>query len=310
MGQPTWLLNSCLLIATNSVVYDTLRLKHRGGVDERKLDYLASTLQTPNYTLRRGITTIKGTLRNLNVTANPAGVTLQGSAATFLQGSNVKTFPWEDTPMFLDAVSDALQIDFWEADIYRADIAATFEVEAPVQAYLHQLGDLPGLTRTHHRNTLYYGSKNNALSLAIYDKAKEAKLYTQGNLLRPEVRIHRKHALERLGIFTGEDLTNEATQRALLELYTSKLDAIKRKPPIMIDARKILTPTDAVNAFIAQYREPFHCFVEQVQASGGLQQRHNYRRAKEKAYEAGQLFTAQGEGLIEELERKYHALAA
>lgn len=291
-------------------MYDTLRLKYRGGVDERKLAYLASTLQTPNYNLRKGITTLKGTLRNLNVTANPAGVTIQGSAATFLQGSNVQTFPWEDTPLFLDAVSDALQIDFWDADIYRADIAATFGVEAPVQAYLHQLGDLPGLTRTHHLNTLYYGSKNNALSLAIYDKAKEAKLYTQGHLLRPEMRIRGKHALAKLGIFTGTDLTYEATQRALLELYTSKLDAIKRKPEIMIDKRKIQTPTDAVNAYLAGRYEDFVEYLDAVHSSGGLHQRHNYRRAKEKAYEARQLFATQGEGLIAELERKYHALAA
>lgn len=301
---------SCLFLTTVFVVYDTITLKSSSGVDEVTLNHLAATLNLSSITQRNGISTLNGRLKNLQVSANTAGIRVKGSAATFVNGSNVETFNWEDTGMYLDAISDTLSADFWQADVYRLDTAATIPVSAPVNAYLLQMGDFPGLTRTMVKNTLYYGTSKNAVSWAIYDKGKEAKISAPPHLLRLEMRIHRKNKLQKCGIGKGKDLTSSDAQQRLTTMWKGLIDKVQKLPAPQIDVSTLNQPKEVLAAFIAENAESYFQYIESVRAHGGLANADYHRRAKERAYDALKAFAPVEGNLIDELQNKVSRIAA
>lgn len=291
-------------------MYDTLRLRSTSGVDEYGLEHLACALTSVNHNQSNGVNTINGKLHNLFVSANHSRTYVTGSAATFVHGSNVNPLPFCEVGTFLDAITDALSINFWEADVCRVDVAATIEVNAPVQAYLLQMGEMPGLARTLFKNTLYYGTNKNALSYAIYDKGRESGLTTSSNLLRPEMRIRGTKKVRSIGIATGYDLSLTETHKTLCTMWKDKLNTIKKLPAPAIDAQEIQLPKEAVEAFIAANADSYLQFIEAARAQGGLAQPHHLRRAKAKLYEAAEKYAAGKFNLIDEVADKWNSIAA
>lgn len=177
----------------------------------------------------------KGKLHNLRVKIRSNGVVIIGSLAKYYFGNNLETLTREYTKCALEKLSDTIQSDVAQANIYSLEIASNFSMQRPVQLYYQRLGECRYFEKTQFKHTLLYGNSNRSLS--FYDKIKELKKHKEKvpsqfdktNLLRYELKL-KKRLSKQLGKkeVLARELYEESFYRTILEKWQSEYFKIRR----------------------------------------------------------------------------------
>jgi hypothetical protein len=179
-----------------------------------------------------------GLLGNLRVYNDSRVTHVEGSIAKFHLGSNCQSLTRNEITSAFQKLSDSLGLDIRPATVSRVDLAHTFEVSQPVQAYLRRFAETPRYKMASFGGGETITYTNGFRALSFYDKrlemlkAKERiPVDLAGNpLLRYEMQLrHRLCAQLKLSSLTIAMLTDEQLYHSLIERWRSGYFSILKK---------------------------------------------------------------------------------
>ena len=200
---------------------------------------------------------INGKCGNYKVGIAQSGVSLQGSMAKYLHGSNVKPLPYSEVKEGVEMLSDKLHLPLNKAKVSRFDVAQNLIMEEKPEAYFPYLGEMRYFKRNSgFAHTLYYRGKE--ITIAFYNKGKEAKydLPTElkgKNILRCELRYMKtpyKHF--NLPEVTPSLLSDEVFSRGLVNDFQKQYNAISKDRQVYEIPNSPISPRDVMKIFALQ----------------------------------------------------------
>lgn len=265
-------------------MFDTINFRLHAseskGVNlKEQIPPLLSSVSVHRYAANDFSLWLTGDLNGLRVSTNGAVLKVGGgSLARWWHGNNIATLDKADTRLAVEALSDTLGVPMDKADLTRVDIAATIETNKPATAYLGAFGAYKRAKRMEYPTGLEYTSRD--VTLCLYDKAAQMsgnrehipQEYAGKNLLRYELRLQRRLSrLLKTGT-TAETLWQDATYKALLELWAGEYMNIERIHAPIIDFAHITTPTDLERLGIAVLVDRYggeKAVIRQIEAARG-----------------------------------------
>ena len=237
-----------------------------------------------------------------------AGCFVSGSIPKFIYGNNRELLKWQDLELFINALNDQTPFAWDEASVIRLDLAYKLQTNENPKTYFPFSDSFPKLKRTQHKNTLYFGSQSNQVSIALYDKVKEStsrgfQLSSTTNYLRPEVRLNKRNYIQRFGVNELQDLLKPEVQRSLTSFWFDTMTSIKTVNPYNMDLKQIRTPKQLDDAFIALYADEYTKLMGATHLMGGLNAERALGRSKTKLIEVKQKYLATPSNEIEELNK-------
>jgi hypothetical protein len=202
--QPNW--ESALSSLSNPVVsIDTVRLFMKGK-QTIKTKYLVLKEATTNHTTLEN--NLRYSYRNLQVVDSNLCFMLCGSVPNYINGQNLTSIHLGEFRVFLEEMSDILQLDLRDARVSRVDLAAGMLMDFSCYQYFPLLTHSQASTRKIIINeSLCF--QNNSTSLLFYDKSKElfyhngkaipqeiGRFLEENNILRYEVQLKKSSAIE------------------------------------------------------------------------------------------------------------------
>lgn len=190
-------------------MFDTLSLASPAlyGAD---LDRLLSRLESDSVregTLSTQASQHTGRQGLLHVKASPRGAMVTYSVPKLVHGSNVIRATRADTERSIEAVSDALGLNFSEGKVTRLDLADTWATRHPVSCYLDLIGQPRNFSLARYSDVkggqtlrLERRTARAWFEVTLYDKRAEAVAHGHTlpaayaflpYLLRPEVRLRK-----------------------------------------------------------------------------------------------------------------------
>ena len=288
---------------------DTLHLFEASGGIKIRTEGL--TGMTESLKPETGETYVTGYLRNLQVYAGERGISIKGSLAKFLNGTNLRTLNRTEVIEAISQIQDALSVNLSKAKVTRLDLAATIETRYPPEAYYPLLGNCPRMYRGTEGSTLYYSVK--CRRLLFYDKCKELgrdlpEQWRGKNLLRFEAQFRGKVARQlkrkRLEV---QDLFCVDVFRDLKERWKQEFRQIHKLEPLIKDIEVMRTPKDykdrlLVDHVFAKGIDAINRDIEIMKHLGNMKPRNVSRLKSDfKEMTTG---NSQGNSLINELESK------
>lgn len=221
-------------------MYDSLTMSITSNQPEKVLNALASIQETRDSS--NGEISFTGRLHNLRVKIRSDRVVIIGSLAKYYFGNNLETLTREDTKCAIEKLSDTIQLDVAQANVYSLEVASNFSMQKPVQIYCQCLGDCRYFEKSQYKHGLLYRNSNR--SLTFYDKINELKRhkervpnqFDEANLLRYELKL-KKRLSKQLGKkeVLARELYEESFYRAILEKWQSEYFRIGRVNRLKIE---------------------------------------------------------------------------
>lgn len=148
-----------------------------------------------------------------------------GSLNKLVHGNNLVPISFNEIKKGLDLLYEVLEFDISDAKIKQIDIGYNLVMSRDVNCYLDLLVAPAGFKPWKISNeTLYFKKNDNALEIAIYNKAKEAKsknktlTFGNENILRYELKL-KKNIKEILGDNSLVNLYNLDTYSKLIKVW-------------------------------------------------------------------------------------------
>lgn len=158
----------------------------------------------------------KAKLKNLRLTRTRASLTITGSLATWVHGHNVHPLSPEEMKAALQVLSDIVEADLDDADVWSLEVGETLLLDEPASRYLQCLQDQP----RYELDLLGSGStvrfRQATKSLQFYNKGRKnwrnlPEEFNDLNLLRVEFKFKNKLRKNLKGReVKGRDLYNNA----------------------------------------------------------------------------------------------------
>ena len=194
-------------------------------------------------------------IKNMKLTYDSYGLHLEGSAATYLHGNNIKTLKYDEIQNFIDKLSEDVGFDISSFTITRIDITDNLELKYPPGTYKRFFGHCKYLSKTEFENNgLMYS--NGIRKIVFYDKILEQTKKRVSvsddmvgrNLLRIEYSIFEK-CKEKLGsqIRVLSDLLIKENYLHLIDIWECMFNDVEILPPQPVDEMqyiKGMKPTD------------------------------------------------------------------
>ncbi len=283
-------------------MYDKVKLFHiRTRTTPDISEYLDSAKEQTD--LSTGEVNTFGSIGGLRVCSYTGGISVVGSLAKYLYGSNVYPLDAHTTAQAIEKLSDALHLDLSTAKVTGLEFGTHFVMRKPVGVYLRKLGDMPRLLRYQfNAGTLYYKHKGKQQPkvLCFYDKNQEADEkgsavpagMSDANLLRYEMRL-KGHLPKQLGVaeVTASSLQERAFYRMLVQRWQEYYFTITKSKQIQMDAiTQIRNVKDAFNVFVARLisqsdKSQIAAFLDELKDAKTFDDRKCYSRLKQKINE-------------------------
>lgn len=123
-----------------------------------------------------GIPTIKGKLRNFDISITNEQITLKNaSLQKFADNSNLSPFGLKGIRNAFEEMSDLLELDTTKAVVYKMHFGKPILLKYPIKNYLQYLGNMSQFERLEFPNAIHYKTDNR--SYQAYDKIKEMKFH-------------------------------------------------------------------------------------------------------------------------------------
>jgi len=249
---------------------DTIKIKiETDELPENYTDHLQSVLGGRQIEMENGMTKYRGLLKNMQVTLDNWGLTIEGSLTKYAVGDNLKS---AELLALVDAVYDIggiLKVDLGGGEVKRLDIAGNIRTIHPVAEYYPFLVDLS----KHVRNELHNGlSFSNSLrEVSFYGKIKEMKrkrdvildgAFKHENILRFECRTRSRglRSFLKNSKPTVNDIISE--YYAFVEMWQATFNSITKKGVLYEPSSEIFTRKGAFDKFL---------MAKGVEALGGLE---------------------------------------
>jgi hypothetical protein len=221
-------------------MYDSLTMLVTSNQPKKVLKALDSLREDTNRLT--GEIVLRGRIQNLRVKIISNRVVIIGSLAKYYFGNNLETLTREDTRCAIERLSDTMQLDVAQANVYSLEVASNFSMQKPVQIYCQCLGECRYFEKSQYKHGLLYSNSNR--SLIFYDKIKELKRrnekvpsqFDEANLLRYELKLKKRvsRQLSKNEILARQ-LYEESFYRAILEKWQSEYFRIGRVNRLKIE---------------------------------------------------------------------------
>ena len=109
-------------------------------------------------------------IENVRVEQKTEGLSIMGSLAVLLHGSNPVPLTMNDVSSALEKISEMVGVDVCKANVRRVDVAANLILSRPVPLYLPLLAAYPRANRHDHQSTTR-DFHARTFGLQFYDKA-------------------------------------------------------------------------------------------------------------------------------------------
>ncbi len=283
-------------------MYDKVRLWIDVDMVEVEASTIANYLDKVNTQVDHQTGEVKtfGSLDGLKISIFVGGISVVGSLAKYLYGSNVYALDRHTTADAVGKLSDALHLQTDKAKVTGLEFGTSFLMKHPVTAYLAKLGDMPRLSRMQiDEPTLYYKGtgKEQQKVFAFYDKIAEAqtkgldypKEWADANLLRYEMRLNKRLPYQ-LGVqeVTASTLYQQDFYRMLMRRYQDSYFSITKINQIKTDVMsEIKTVSDAYDVFVARLisqtdQTQIRGYLNELKEAGVFNDRNYYTRLKKK----------------------------
>lgn len=147
------------------------------------ITFILSTTREPNFQklsnlskkedLNNGLVTIKGKLKNLNISYRVGQLKISGSLAKYYLGDNIQTLTRKDCSKAIDQLGDDLELSIINAKVVRLEIATNLVMQRPVIAYLQCLNVGKRQKKNIYDSGITFWNKQR--SIKFYDKLRELK---------------------------------------------------------------------------------------------------------------------------------------
>lgn len=250
--------------------------------------------------LQTGEVKIFGCLDGLKVTIHIGGLSVVGSLAKYLHGSNIYPLDRHTTAQAIEKISDALHLQAENAKVTGLEFGTNYLMTHQVSNYLERLGDMPRLGRYHFEpSTLYYKGtgKTQPKVIAFYDKMADAEAKGMeypdnligANLLRYEMRINGRLSQQlKVPEVKASTLYQKPFYRMMVKRYQDSYFSISKMNQIKTDIMsEIKTVSDAFDVFVARLisqtdQTQIGGFLDELKGAGVFNDRKNYTRLKKK----------------------------
>ena len=250
--------------------------------------------------LLTGEVKIFGCLDGLKVTIHIGGLSVVGSLAKYLHGSNIYPLDRHTTAQAIEKISDALHLQAENAKVTGLEFGTNYLMTHQVSNYLERLGDMPRLGRYHFEpSTLYYKGvgKTQPKVFAFYDKMADAEARGMeypdnligANLLRYEMRIDGRLPQQlKVSEVKASTLYQMPFYRMMVKRYQDSYFSISKMNQIKTDIMsEIKTVSDAFDVFVARLisqtdQTQIGGFLDELKGAGVFNDRKNYTRLKKK----------------------------
>ena len=209
----------------------------------------------------------KGYFEGFSVYVSIRGISIVGSLAKYLYGTNLQTLTRATTKDAIDKLSDSLHLDIGNSKITSLEFGTQFSMSKPADQYLSLLGDVTRLNRIQFTDdTLYYQSqgKKHYKNHRFYNKTKEViadkrvllpPCYADSNLLRYElsfsIDLPRQLKVNKV---TGATLYDETFYRSMQDRYLAFYTSINKKNCLKDNAMsEIKTVSDGYNLLMSRF---------------------------------------------------------
>lgn len=135
-------------------MYDSLTMSIATNQPEKVLNALASMQEIRDSAT--GEISFKGKLHNLRVKIRSNRVSIIGSLAKYYFGNNLEVLTKEDTQCAIEKLSDTIQLDVAQANVYSLEVASNFSMQQPVQIYYQCLGECTFFEKSQYKHGLLY----------------------------------------------------------------------------------------------------------------------------------------------------------
>lgn len=286
-------------------MYDKVKLWIDRDMVGEQYPTIANYLEEANTQINHQTGEVKtfGHLEGLKVSVFVGGVSVVGSLAKYLYGSNVYPLDRHTTAQAVEKLSDALHLHADGASVTGLEFGTNFLMKHQVPDYLAKLGDMPRMSRYHFEpSTLYYKGvgKLQPKVFAFYDKIADATAkemeYPEdlkgANMLRYEMRLNGRIP-HQLGVpeVLASTLYQPPFYRMMVRRYQDTYFSVKKLSQIKTDVMsEIKTVTDAFNVFVARLisqsnQSQIGGFLDELKDAGVFDDRKNYTRLKNKIQE-------------------------
>lgn len=200
--------------------------------------------------------------------------TISGSIPRYMNnGSNIITSDINEIKLAIEKLSDEFSLDISNSTITELDWTQNITVNHTPTTYYSTLGETRYYNRVPDRNTLYYnrGSGRRKIHVAkFYDKAREQKNNSLGNLLRYELKLQQD--IKKMGIkfsqLTDPNIYNWLTQK-WIETYT-QINKVKEMRPSKITSQKDWTRYTESLTIALQGKDHVFKLFEEAYKSGDM----------------------------------------
>ena len=244
-----------------------------------------------------------GSLDGLKVSIYVGGVSVVGSLAKYLHGSNIFPLDRHTTAIAFEKMGDALHLKADGAKVVDVEFGTNFLMRHGVTAYLSKLGDMPYLSRCHFEpTTLYYrgAGKQHPKVFAFYDKMADATAKGMkcpsdlmgANLLRYEMRLNGRLPQQlNVAEVRASTLYDKSFYKMMVKRYQEYYFSISKLNQVKTNVMsEIKTVSDAFNVLVARLisqsdQSQIRDFLDELKEAGVFGDRKNYTRLKKKINE-------------------------